>query len=153
MDETDKIAYTEVLSILRNINPQYSSKIPINFIKFLIANSIEDVNNEYSGFDRNGNIHVSNTAEAILNYINLEYWSTEEEKQELLKLYLKNEEEIKNKYNPDNIFKKVNKNKKTNIETSEDTINTSLIEYKKSFFTIFKEFILKVFNINNQVDD
>lgn len=56
----------------------------------------------------------------------------------------KKKEEKREKYNPDALFKKVDKN----IERTENNNTTALIEYKESFFTKFKNFILKILHIN-----
>ena len=81
----------------------------------------------------------------------LNYWcNSQEEKEELKELFKENEikyqAEVREKYNPDNIFKKTDTN--TNIETYENDTNTALIEYKESFFTSFKNFIFKLLHIN-----
>ena len=70
---------------------------------------------------------------AILAMLNLNYWcENQEEKQELLRAYSDNdkkrEEELREKYNPDNIFK--NKNKEQDAEQETDKI-TSVVEYKE----------------------
>ena len=59
------------------------------------------------------------------------------------------EEEKREKYNQDNIFK--NKNTKAQIinqEIPQNSTNTALIEYKETFFTRFKNFIFKILHIN-----
>ena len=66
-----KVANTEILSILKNLSYEYLSKIPIEYIRFLIDNSLEDEDKEYTGFDENGNIKVSSIGEEILDYLNL----------------------------------------------------------------------------------
>ena len=61
----------------------------------------------------------------------------------------KAEQEKREKYNPNDLFK----NKKTNIDVSEDYENNveekDLIEYKQHFFTRFKNFILKILNLDS----
>ena len=67
--------------------------------------------------------------------------------QEILEYKKKSEEkEKREKYNPDNFFNDLKENK----EAKSDVImqKTDLIEYKKTFFTRFKEFILRLLNIN-----
>ena len=60
----------------------------------------------------------------------------------------KEEQAKREKYNPDDIFKKANKSEQINVKTLESTANTALIEYKESFFTRFKNFIFKILHIN-----
>ena len=69
---------------------------------------------------------------AMLAMFNLNYWcESEEEKQKLLQQYAKNEKvkeaEIREKYNPDEIFK--NKN-----EVNKSATNVEMIEYKRKNF-------------------
>lgn len=84
---------------------------------------------------------------AILAMLNLNYWCEDEkEKQDLIQMYAENdrkrEEELREKYNPDNLFKK------KDIDAEETTKNTEckeLIEYKKENF--FKMILRKIFSI------
>ena len=73
---------------------------------------------------------------AILALLNINYWcESEEEKQELLKSYAENdsirEKKLRERYNPDNIFSKNDKNKE--IEEVADNV-TKLVKYKKENF-------------------
>ena len=74
------------------------------------------------------------------------YWCPEEEKQDLQKKFYENEqkyqEELRQKYNPDNIFSKKNKNI---IETEDN--QTQLIEYKETIFRRILNKIKALFNI------
>lgn len=77
---------------------------------------------------------------AILAMLNLNYWCEDEnEKQKLLQVYAKNdkkkEEELRKKYNPDNIFK----DKKMQGQKEE---NTELIEIREENF--IKRIIRKI---------
>ena len=58
------------------------------------------------------------------------------------------EQDKSKKYNPNNIFKDVNKTQYTSVEMSNSNTNTMLVEYKESFFTKFKNFIFKILHIN-----
>ena len=83
--------------------------------------------------------------------LNLNYWCEDEtEKQEMLKMYADNdkkiEEEMRERYNPDNLFRK--KEKVFEEENNEE--NMQLIEYKEQ--NIFKKIInkiMKFFRKNN----
>ena len=80
---------------------------------------------------------------SILAMLNLNYWcENENEKQELIAIYAENdrkkEEELREKYNPDNLFKN-----KTNIRQQEEMDKgTALVEYKEEKF--FKKIINKI---------
>ena len=67
---------------------------------------------------------------AILAMLDLNYWcESEEEKQKLIQEYAENdkkkEQELREKYNPDNLFK-------NKIET--ENVGTELVEYKEKNF-------------------
>ena len=89
---------------------------------------------------------------ALLAMLNLNYWCVDEnEKKELLKMYSENdkklETEMRERYNPDNLFKKKEKVEQ-NDEAKEES--TEIIEYKEQ--NILKKIlnrIMKFFKKNN----
>ena len=88
--------------------------------------------------------NISKEANAIMVNLFKEYFATEEQKtkiNEILELnQKKSEKEKREKYNPEDIFK--NKESKVSKE------NVSLIERKETFFTKFKNFILKLLHLD-----
>lgn len=82
---------------------------------------------------------------ALIAMLNLQYWCKDEQEKERLKnIYAENErkyqDELREKYNPDNLFK----NKQKIIEDKIE--ETAMIKYKEdSLFTKIKKFILNVF--------
>ena len=115
-------------------------------------NAIQNDVAEFLGIDLSEQ-SISLEANAIIVNLFTDYFATEEQKvkiKEILDLnQKKDEQEKREKYNPDDIFKKTNKYTETaNIEISENNTNTALIEYKESFFSRFKNFILKILHIN-----
>lgn len=146
-------AYTEVLEIIKHFPEEEYNKIPKEKIEFYKDNKDKDyvfvINPEIDLSEQN----ISPEANAIIVNLFRDYFATEEQKvkiKEILDLNQKKEEQEKReKYNPDDIFKKANKNTEiTNIETSENNTNTALIEYKESFFSRFKNFIFKILHIS-----
>ena len=146
-------AYTEVLEIIKHFPEEEYNKIPKEKIEFYKDNKDNDyvfvINPEIDLSEQN----ISPEANAIIVNLFRDYFATEEQKvkiKEILDLNQKKEEQEKReKYNPDDIFKKANKNTEiTNIETSENNTNTALIEYKESFFSRFKNFIFKILHIS-----
>lgn len=139
-------AYAEVDKILSFMDTTYVEKIPQK-MRDLFRN--EKLQNYEPNIDPKISLDeqkLQKKTYAILAMLNLNYWcKDEEEKKELIKLYAENdrkrEEELRKKYNPDNIFK----NKQTeNISNTEET-NTSLIEYKETNF--FKKIISKIMSL------
>lgn len=143
-------AYTEVLEIIKYFPEEEYSKIPKEKIDFYKKNMDKNYN-----FKINPEIDLSNqdiSAEANAIIINLftDYFATENQKlkiKEILDSNQKKSDQLKReKYKPDNIFE--NKQPKlTEIPLKEDNNNTSLVEYKESFFTKFKKFIFRLLHI------
>ena len=142
-------AYTEVLEIISYFTEEEYAKIPVEKIEFYKNNMDKDyiftINPEIDLFEQN----VSSEANAIIVNLFIDYYATEEQKlkiKEILDLNQKKEEQEKrNKYNPDEIFKKINKN--INMEIPENNANTALMEYKESIFEKFKNFIFKILHV------
>lgn len=136
-------AYAEVDEILANMESIYVEKIPKK-IRELFSN------NRLEGYTPNINSNIpldeqnlQKKTYSILAMLNLNYWcENENEKQELIAIYAENdrkkEEELREKYNPDNLFKN-----KTNIRQQEEIDKgTAIVEYKEEKF--FKKIINKI---------
>lgn len=142
-------AYTEVLEIINHFPEEEYAKIPEDKIEFYKNNMDKDyvftINPEIDLSEQN----ISSEANAIIVNLFRDYFATEEQKvkiKEILDLNQKREEQEKrDKYNPDAIFKKADINESVNKELQEN--NNALIEYKESFFTKFKNFIFKILHI------
>ena len=148
--EEYKIATTEVLDILEYLPQSEVDKIPNKFIEFLKENSISDYNPNFDyslGLDK---IELKYKTKLLLAMIYKNYICSEEERLEYNKILYQNEETyqkyLKEKYNPDNLFKKTEEQKSPKIQIEEN--QNALIEYKESFFTKFKNFIFKILHIN-----
>lgn len=147
MEDNYSKAYKEVMEILKFVPKESVDKIPQTMIDTFKAK----MDNEYDfKVDINKSFEEQDLLEetkAIFANIFRDYWATpyqkeiieEKEKYDLEKL----EEEKREKYNPDNIFK--NKLEETVVE------NTNLpAEIKKeTFFKKLISFIKGVFNKNN----
>ncbi len=97
--EDEIIACTQVLQLLNNVDKEYYYKLPLEIIDLLERISLQ----VYQYFDDKAQFKKSDLAEAILCYINLEYWSNDEEIQDLTSLYENNDLEIKRKQEQDTI--------------------------------------------------
>lgn len=132
MNDKYSKAYVEVLEIIKYMGKDYQSKVPQKLLKMFEKES--DDNYVYK-FDINKKIYEQNLSEetiAILSVLELKYWATPEQKQILSKALDYNEkifqEELRKKYNPDNLFKNKQNNDILNIN------NHSIVEYKKKNF-------------------
>ncbi|MBO5349915.1 MAG: hypothetical protein J6A89_08910 [Clostridia bacterium] len=145
-------AYKEVLIILDNLIKEDYDKIPKEYIEFLKSNC----NNEYEFYYDNSKTfeeqELLDNTKYILFGLFEKFGATEIQKEKIKNFkdnyFRKIEEEKREQYNPDDIFKNANKAKNTDIEMSENNTNTVLIECKGSFFTRFKNFIFKILHIN-----
>lgn len=129
-------AYAEVDKILSFMEIRYVEKIPKKMREMF-------KNEKLQGYEPNIDKNVPLEEQklerktlAILAMLNLNYWcENEEEKQELIMAYSHNDKkrnkEIRERYNPDNIFK--NRNKEKEIEQITEEI-TAIVEYKKENF-------------------
>jgi len=142
-------AYTEVLEIISHFTQEEYSKIPKEEIEFYKKN----MDSEYE-FKINPEIeleaqNISKEANAIIVRIFMDYFATEEQKttiKEILELNQRiSEQEKKEKYNPDDLFKL---EKKQETDKREEYKQNQLIEYKETFFSKFKKFVLKLLNFN-----
>lgn len=139
------LAYAEIDEILSLLEDEYKEKVPEKIRQFFKE---EKMNDYYPKIDIDKPLAEQNLKRetiVILAILNLNYWcESEDEKQEFLNELAKNEKEkkeLKEKYNPDNLFK----NKKyDNIEDIENKNkeNVSLVEYKKQ--NLFKRILEKI---------
>lgn len=137
---------TELNSILNYMNVEYIKKLPTKFIDFITKNMDKDY---IPNIDKNVPINqqeLKKDTKILLSLIYRNYWCDSETKQDLLHQDLIDkkhfEQEMLEKYNPDNIFK----NKQKDIETPHIEEHTELVEYKepKWYQWIFMK-ILKIF--------
>ena len=129
-------AYAEVYKILSFMEVEYTEKVPKKLREIFKNEKLKDYN---PNIDKNIPLNEQNLERktyAILAMLDLNYWcDNEEEKQELLKAYSNNDkkrqEQLREKYNPDNIYK--NKTKEIEQEKAGEKI-TTLAEYKEESF-------------------
>lgn len=132
--DNSSFAYSEVYAILNMIEDEYRERVPKNVINFFE----EERDKEYNPIiDVNIPLEKQNLKRktiVLLAILNLNYWcDSEEEKQEILDSFAKNEElkrlkekELTENYNINNLFNK--------IENTENKTEVSLIEYKEQNF-------------------
>ncbi len=126
-------ASVEVLDILEHMNANDLARVSNKFIDFLKENASKNYicNLDYS--KKLNDMELKKETRGLLALMYEKYWCPEEEKEELKKKFYENEkkyqEELREKYNPDNIFSKSPDNI---IEPENNEIQ--LIEYKESVF-------------------
>lgn len=140
-------AFKEVDYYLKGIREEDIEKIPNKLKEFIKVNASEDYLVDFDYNKPLSEITISKEAKGIISIICLNYWcENEEEKREYLGLLNTNEQEyqriLREKYNPENIFKSdrsINLNSNTvfsdddnNIDNSDDNnININELDKEK----------------------
>ena len=140
-------AYKEVLVILDKLIEEDYNKIPKNYIEFLEENSNKEYDFKYDDSKEFEEQELLLDTKYILFGLFEKFGATELQK-EKIKAFRKNynnqlEQEKREQYNPEDIFKRVNKNK----EILKNNNTTDLVEYKTSFFKKLKNYIFKILHI------
>ena len=142
-----RIAATEVACILDYFSEEFKANIPTNFLKFLNEQAIPEYNPNFDfshGLDR---LELRNKTKTLLAMIYRNYICSEKEKIEYEKILKQNENtyqvELREKYNPDNIFQKDKKEYNT-LNNERDTVQ--LVKYKESKLIKFINWFKKLFN-------
>ena len=131
--DNSSLAYSEVCTILNMLEDEYKERVPKNVMDFFE----EERDKEYNPIiDVNIPLEKQNLKRktlVLLAILNLNWCDSEEEKQEILDSFAKNEElkrlkekELTENYNINNLFNK--------IENTENKTEVSLIEYKEQNF-------------------
>ncbi|MGN1271247.1 MAG: hypothetical protein ACI4UX_04695 [Clostridia bacterium] len=140
------IAYAEVYEILSFMEQKYVDMIPLKLLELFKEEKEKEYKPNINPTIPLDEQNLQKKTLSILAMLNLNYWCEDEnEKKELIALYAENdkrkEEELREKYNPDNLFKK----KEQIVEDNEiKQENTQLIEYKEQ--NIFKKILNKIMN-------
>ena len=145
-------AYSEIDEFLSLLTEEDKNRIPRKLREFFKE---EKDSNYIKGIREDISIKEQNLKEetlAIIALLNLQYWCTDDiEKKRLKDIYAKNENEyqaeLREKYNPDDIFK----NKKSKEENAENENDVQLVEIKKENW--IKRFIGKLLNIFRRKSD
>lgn len=134
-----KIAYNEVLEILKYVAKEDLDKIPKNMLDMFKSNASSENNFNYNPTKTLQEQNVSETARAIIAILFRNYWATSEQKEKILSVQNNERERIKQeKYNPDNIFK--NRNTAQYSKEEYQAEQTAIVEYKE------KNFLQKLFD-------
>ena len=151
MNVGTKEVYSEVYSVLNMLGENYIKKLPTELFKIIR----EEKNNEYNPI-YNGDVSLSEQkidrkSLSMIALFHINYWcETEDEKIELRKIFKENQQKhekyLREKYNPDNLFK----NKVQQYQVQENTVpnEVAMVEYKEGFFKKFLNKIKRLFKKN-----
>lgn len=135
--------YTEIGCLLKYFPNSFIEQLPnklLEIISLMVDRKyLIDVDTDKSINEQN----ISDKTKKILAVLTYNYWSSETEKRDIIEHLNENEkeyqEQLREKYNPDNIFK----NKASKVETAENTV--AMVEYKESIFTKIKNWFKRTF--------
>lgn len=148
MEDKYQKAYKQVIEILKYVPQESVDKIPQEMIKTFKINMDDkydfkiDISKSFEEQD------ILEETKAILANIFRDYWATPEQKERILEKE-KNDREIeenikREKYNPDDLFKK----KQKVIQQNEEIQNNLPVEIKKEkFYEKIINFLKKIFHI------
>ena len=141
MSEINKKAVSEVIDVLKHSEIEVTQKIPKKFIEFLTKNSDRDYipNIDYS--KENWENSIEEDAKVLIALIYRDYIMSEEEKEKVIEEAERQEQEIREKYNPDNLFKKNSKieNEKSQDDTEQEVQKSLLIIKEEKFINNMKK--------------
>lgn len=129
-------AISETLDILEHTRKEDVDKISPKFMEYLRNNASPNYISSLDHSKKIADMDLKEKTKVILAIIYRKFWCNEEQKLEFDKKIKNNEliyqKELREKYNPDNIFKE-----KVVKENNDIKENLSIIEYRESFFIRF----------------
>lgn len=152
MKQSTMEAYAEVDSILNLMESKYVLEIPKQLREMFKTKKATNYNKKIVANKPLQEQNLNTETLEILAVLNYNYWCKDEKKKkELLDLYynneLKQEQELREKYNPDNLFKKdpiqdeavdpINNNEMQMIEYKGENIISKFFNKIKSYFEKF----------------
>ncbi len=136
-------ANTEIKCLLKYFPIYYIKKLPSKLLEMIYRNSDEKYNIDVDLKKDLKNQNISKKTKDMLAVLTYNYWSSENEKKDIIERLNENEhnyqEELRKKYNADNIFK----NRETKVEAVENYV--AIVEYKESIFTKIKNWFKRIF--------
>lgn len=143
-------AYTEVLEMLKYLPYEELNRIPKEKIDFFERNKDKSYKFNISLEKPLAEQNISIEANSVIITLFRDYFATDTQREKLKNILEQNEmkyqEELREKYNPDNIFKKCNQKNEINENIIQN--ENSLVEYKETFFRRFINKIKNIFHIN-----
>lgn len=144
-----KEIYSEVYSIVELLGDKYIKRLPKNLYNLIKNEKLNTYNPKYNFTIPLSEQNIKKESLSMIALFHLNYWCENDlDKDELREIFSKNEkyyqDELREKYNIDNLFKKNEQSNERNIEK-----NVNMIEYKESIITKILNKIKKIFNKKN----
>lgn len=149
-----KEAVGEVLIILENTEESLINKIPKQLLEFWREIASKDINLEIDTSKSLSELNLKPKTKALIAMIYRNYWCTPEERKEYDKILRENEEkfqeEARQKYNPEDIFKPIVKQPEVLADEPkiEKENEANIMLYKENIFTKIIQKIKSILNIN-----
>ena len=149
MNQSTMEAYAEVDAVLNLMDKKYLDEIPSKLRELFSEEKSKDYFKKIVSDKPLKEQNLKEETLAILAVINYNYWCKDEKhKKELLELYSENERKyqdvLREKYNPDNMFKgHIQENK---IEENIVKNEKALMEKKENFFVKFIKSLKNIFH-------
>lgn len=146
MNIKTKEVYSEVYQVLNLLGNEYIDKLPNSLFNMLKEKRNTNYNPQYIEDIPLNKQNIRKETLAIIALLHLNYWCDNEKEKLELKQILKNHEdkyqqELRNKYNSEDIFKK-------HIQENIVKNQVSMIEYKEPLFKRFISKIKSIFHMN-----
>ena len=136
-------ANTEIKCLLKYFPINYIKKLPTKLLEMIYKNSDDKYNIEVDLKKGLKNQNISKKAKDMLAVLTYNYWSSEDEKKDIIERLNENEntyqEKLREKYNPDSIFK----DRERKAEAVENS--NAMIEYKETIFIKIKNWFKRSF--------
>lgn len=136
-------ANTEIKCLLKYFPINYIKKLPTKLLEMIYKNSDDKYNIEVDLKKGLKNQNISKKAKDMLAVLTYNYWSSENEKKDIIERLNENEntyqEKLREKYNPDSIFK----DRERKAEAVENS--NAMIEYKETIFIKIKNWFKRNF--------
>lgn len=138
-------ASAELNKILEHLPNEYIEKIPTKLIEFFQKVESKEYNTNIDPYKQLSEQKLLPKTKTLLSMLYRNYWCNEEERKELDSILAENdrkyEMELREKYNPDNIFKRKDQNEEIKeVEETKLIVYENKVWYKKAF-----EFIENIF--------
>ena len=144
-------AAVEALDILDNTNKEDVAKIPSSFIKFLVDNASEDYVVNFDHSKSISELNIKEKTKEILGTIYINWWCDNKQKEQYKKQIeaqeKRKQEELRKKYNHNNIFENKKKMQISNETQEEINSKNETLAITSNKENIFKRTINKVISL------
>ena len=147
MDIQTQEIYSEVYSLLKLLGENYIKKLPVDLFEMIGEERNKNYNPRYNWQISLEKQKIKKETLSMIALLHINYWcNSDKEKSELQEIFKTNEEkyqeEIREKYNPDNIFKSLD------LKQEKKTTEMIIIKEKKSFIERLLNKIKNIFCVN-----